>query len=406
MAGEQRARAEHLGAEARRSPRRTSRACRGGDGRCSESPCSGRSGSTTRKRSASARRPAPTPCATAAPSAAARAAVRRRARGRRRARRRGGDRGAAAQPIVGSDSSGAPGGRRRAPACGQAARLPPRAAAAGRRPGGERPTMGRPVTAAQRHPLIPPREVDPRQELPALELEVLERWRERDVFAESLRSARGRAAVGLLRGAADRQRPARLPPRALARVQGHLPALSDDARLSRRAQGRLGLPRPAGRDRRRTGARHHTKAEIEEYGIARFNAQCRESVFAFLEEWNRLTERIGFWLDLEHAYRTLDESYIESVWWALVADRRARPALRGPQGRARTARAARRRCPRTRSRSATATWSTRASSCKLPVAGGEEQLLVWTTTPWTLPGNVAVAVSPTPSMPRVRAGDG
>ena len=40
-------------------------------------------------------------------------------------------------------------------------------------------------------------------------------------------------------------------------------------------------------------------------------------MFAFLEEWNRLTERIGFWLDLDHAYRTLDETYIESVWWAL-----------------------------------------------------------------------------------------
>ena len=43
----------------------------------------------------------------------------------------------------------------------------------------------------------------------------------------------------------------------------------------------------------------HHKAEIEEYGIAEFNAKCRESVFAFLEEWNRLTERIGFWIDLD-----------------------------------------------------------------------------------------------------------
>ena len=41
-------------------------------------------------------------------------------------------------------------------------------------------------------------------------------------------------------------------------------------------------------------------------------------MFTFLEEWNRLTERIGFWIDLEHAYRTLDETYIESVWWALA----------------------------------------------------------------------------------------
>ena len=60
-----------------------------------------------------------------------------------------------------------------------------------------------------------------------------------------------------------------------------------------------------------------SKAEIEEYGIREFNERCRASVFAYLQEWNRLTERIGFWLDLEDAYRTLDESYIESVWWAL-----------------------------------------------------------------------------------------
>ena len=76
------------------------------------------------------------------------------------------------------------------------------------------------------------------------------------------------------------------------------------------------------------------KAEIEEYGIAEFNAKCRESVFTYLEEWNRLTERIGFWLDLENAYRTLDETYIESVWWALSEIDAQGAALRGPQGRA------------------------------------------------------------------------
>ena len=67
-----------------------------------------------------------------------------------------------------------------------------------------------------------------------------------------------------------------------------------------------------------------TKAEIEErIGIERFNAECRESVFAYLQDWNRLTERIGFWIDLDDAYRTLDETYIESVWWALAEiDRR------------------------------------------------------------------------------------
>ena len=60
-----------------------------------------------------------------------------------------------------------------------------------------------------------------------------------------------------------------------------------------------------------------SKQQIEEYGIAEFNQKCRESVFEYLEDWTRLTERIGYWVDLDHPYRTLDTDYIESVWWAL-----------------------------------------------------------------------------------------
>ncbi len=60
-----------------------------------------------------------------------------------------------------------------------------------------------------------------------------------------------------------------------------------------------------------------TKSDIERYGIAEFNARCREAVLSYVEEWNRLTQRIGFWIDLDNAYRTLDSEYIESVWWAL-----------------------------------------------------------------------------------------
>ena len=60
-----------------------------------------------------------------------------------------------------------------------------------------------------------------------------------------------------------------------------------------------------------------SKAEIEAYGIAEFNARCRESVFRYVEEWNRLTERIGFWIDLDDPYVTLTDDYIESVWWSL-----------------------------------------------------------------------------------------
>ena len=74
------------------------------------------------------------------------------------------------------------------------------------------------------------------------------------------RQPRGRRDLELLRGAADRQRPPRLPPRPLPRLQGRLPALPDDARLPRAAQGGLGLPRPAGRARGREGARHLLEA--------------------------------------------------------------------------------------------------------------------------------------------------
>ena len=116
-------------------------------------------------------------------------------------------------------------------------------------------------------------------------------------------------------------------------------------------------------------------------------------MFTFLSEWDRLTERIGFWIDLENAYRTLDESYIESVWWALAEIDRRGLLYEGnkvvPY------------CPRCET-----TLSSHEVALgyrdvvdpsvylKLPVASGEERLLVWTTTPWTLPGNVALAVAP------------
>ena len=141
--------------------------------------------------------------------------------------------------------------------------------------------------------------------------------------------------MGLLRGTPDGERPARAPitcSRACSRTS---------TRATRRCAATASSARAAGtatgcrwRSRSNSSSGITSKAEIEEYGIERFNAQCRESVFTFLEEWNRLTERIGFWLDLEHAYRTLDESYIESVWWALAEIDRAGPAVRGPQGRA------------------------------------------------------------------------
>ena len=99
------------------------------------------------------------------------------------------------------------------------------------------------------------RPVPPQVDLPALEREVLDFWREQKIFEKSVARNEGARHLDLLRGPAHRQRPPRHPPHRVAHVQGRLPALPDDAGLPGQPQGRLGLPRPAGRARRREGAR-------------------------------------------------------------------------------------------------------------------------------------------------------
>jgi isoleucyl-tRNA synthetase len=265
----------------------------------------------------------------------------------------------------------------------------------------------RPVTAPARHPLIPAREVDPRQDLPALELEILERWRDRDVFAESLRRREGAEQWVFYEG----------PPTANGPPGSHHVLARAFKDIYPRFQTMRGyrVERKGGWDchglpveiavEQELGIHH--KAEIEEYGIARFNAKCRESVFKFLEEWNRLTERIGFWIDLEDAYRTLDETYIESVWWAL-----AQIDARGLLYEGRKVVPYCPRCETTLSSHEVALGYRDVVDpsvfLQLPVTGPHasgERLLVWTTTPWTLPGNVALAVSPTATYVKARVGD-
>jgi isoleucyl-tRNA synthetase len=264
--------------------------------------------------------------------------------------------------------------------------------------------MGRPVTASRRHPLIPPREVDPRQELPALERQVLARWRERDVFTQSLRARAGAPRWVFYEGPPT----ANGPPGAhhvLSRV------FKDIYPRFQTMRGHL-VERKGGWDchglpveiavERELGI--SSKAEIERYGIERFNQRCRASVFAYVQEWDRLTERIGFWIDLDSAYRTLDETYIESVWWAL-----AQIDGRGLLYEGHKVVPYCPRCETTLSSHEVALGYEDVVDpsvfLKLPVNAGEDRLLVWTTTPWTLPGNVALAVSPSATYVRARVGD-
>ena len=137
-----------------------------------------------------------------------------------------------------------------------------------------------------------------------------------------------------------------------------------------------------------------SKADVEKYGIGKFNQKCRESVFRYVKEWDEVTKRIGYWLDLKDAYITCSNEYIESVWWILSEYYKKGLIYIGhkivPY------------CPRC---------GTTLSSHE--VAQGYEEVedpsvfvkmrledekdtyfLVWTTTPWTLISNVALALGP------------
>jgi isoleucyl-tRNA synthetase len=149
------------------------------------------------------------------------------------------------------------------------------------------------------------------------------------------------------------------------------------------------------------------KQQIEAFGIAEFNARCRQSVERYVADWEALTERAGVWIDTADAYRTLDNPYVESVWWLLrqlwdkgllYEGHRVSPY-----------------CPRC----GTALSSHElgqpgvyrevvdpAVYLRFPVVGAETDLLVWTTTPWTLISNVAAAVGPDIEYARVRAAEG
>ena len=138
------------------------------------------------------------------------------------------------------------------------------------------------------------------------------------------------------------------------------------------------------------------KKQIEEYGIAKFNELCKKSVFTYIQDWERLTDRIAFWVDLEDAYVTYTNEYIESVWWILKQFWSKDLLYKGykvvPY------------CPRCGTPLSDhevhypeAMHETDDPSVyvRMPLQDKKEtSLLVWTTTPWTLPGNVAVAVHP------------
>lgn len=134
-----------------------------------------------------------------------------------------------------------------------------------------------------------------------------------------------------------------------------------------------------------------SKDQIPDFGIAKYNAACRESVFSYKDLWEQMTERMGYWIDLETAYITCTNEYIESVWWSLKTlfdkglvykDYKIVP-----------------QCPRSETVLSSHELALGYKMTKDPsvyilfkLKGSEEHIMVWTTTPWTLISNVALAV--------------
>jgi isoleucyl-tRNA synthetase len=243
--------------------------------------------------------------------------------------------------------------------------------------------------------------VDPKQSFPELEERMLARWREERVFERSLAQREGAPVWSFYEG----------PPTANGRPGSHhvLARVFKDVYPRYKTMCGFRVPRKAGWDchglpvelevEKQLGI--SSKQEIEEFGIAEFNQRCRESVFEYVEEWNKLTERIAFWIDLDHPYVTLEDDYIESVWWSL---RRLWDDGRLYEGHKVVP-----YCPRCGTALSSHEVALGYEDVKdpsiyvrFPLLDDDASLLVWTTTPWTLPGNVAVAAAPGVTYVRAR----
>ncbi len=255
------------------------------------------------------------------------------------------------------------------------------------------------------------RPVSSKVNLPQMEENILRLWRDNNVFEQSVETRRDAPRFVLYEG----------PPTANGSPGIHhvLARVFKDVIPRYKTMKGFCVLRKAGWDthglpvelevERELG--FSSKAQIEEYGIAKFNARCRESVFSYLQEWEAMTERIGFWVDLKHPYITMDNEYIETCWWTIKQMWDRGLVYQGYKTAA--------HCPRC---------GTSLSSHEVAL-GYEENtedpsvyikfkvipslvlestgqkklyelsrdkptyLLAWTTTPWTLPGNTALAVA-------------
>ena len=251
-------------------------------------------------------------------------------------------------------------------------------------------------------------EVSSRANFPEMEKDVRRFWQEKDVFKRSVKQREGRPFFVFYEG----------PPTAngLPGIHHVLARAIKDLFPRYKTMRGFYVERKGGWDthglpveievEKKLGL--NGKQDIERFGVEEFNKLARQSVFEYIDDWSEMTQQMGFWIDLEHAYRTYNTSYMESVWWILKQLWDKELLYEGfkvvPY------------CPHDQ---------TPLSSHELGLPGGyrddvedpsvyvkfalEDEpntyFLAWTTTPWTLPGNVALAVGLDIPYVRVRQGN-
>ncbi|MGZ8607199.1 MAG: isoleucine--tRNA ligase [Actinomycetota bacterium] len=240
--------------------------------------------------------------------------------------------------------------------------------------------------------------VDPKVSFPELEQRILEFWRTADVFGRQLEQRRDGPLWVFYEG----------PPTANGRPGIHHTESRTFKDVYPRFKAMTGhfVPRKGGWDchglpvelevEKEIGTT--SKRDIEAFGVAEFNRLCRESVTRYVDDWERVTERLGFWIDMSDAYRTMDTEYIESVWWSLK--RLHERGLLFQDDRVSTY------CPRCGTPLSDAEVAQGYADVEDPsveiafrIIEAPDPSLVgasmlgWTTTPWTLISNAGIAVA-------------
>ncbi|HEY94596.1 MAG TPA: isoleucine--tRNA ligase, partial [Dehalococcoidia bacterium] len=252
--------------------------------------------------------------------------------------------------------------------------------------------------------------VNSRVNFPQVEGKILDLWREGNIFQKSVDNREGNPAFVMYEG----------PPTTNASPGLHfaMPRAIKDVFPRYKAMKGYHTPRIGGWDTQGLPVEIEVekklgfsgKAQIEEYGIKEFNALCRETVLGYIKEFEEMTERIGYWVDMENAYVTMKNSYIETCWWALKQMWDKGLIYQGHRVTP--------HCPRCETSLSShevaqgykddtedpsiyikfrIVQSSLGESRLAELFGSSDKpayFLAWTTTPWTLPGNIALAVAP------------